>query len=298
LLALSAVEPARAGELDPLLADVEAAATFDYCGWMHRADDAAVEMPQLAELLADDAVAKSDLAAAILVDAGTRVARDAGDLRECRRILQRGEDLYRDQSRSALRRARGGARADRAKDPAIAAAQKVVASHWLADMTARGAYVALQTDDRSGYRFWARQRATAQSTLVDAAATASMRQLLDTWDWIDRHRFGATASKHAWLLVQHADDHPDFQALALERMHPYLENGGVRAADYAYLWDRVAVNSGRLQRYGTQPIWECRDGRLELHPLEEPAGVDERRRAMGLGSLEQGLAAMTLSFCG
>ena len=82
-------------------------------------------------------------------------------------------------------------------------------------------------------------------------------------------------------------------------MEPYLEPGGVLKRNYAYLWDRVAVNSDRKQRYGTQPTWECTpEGKLTLKPLEDPENVNARRAAMGLGTGEDGLAGMAKSVCG
>ena len=124
-----------------------------------------------------------------------------------------------------------------------------------------------------------------------------MEALLENIDWVDRERYGSSVSAHAWLLVQHADDHPTLQTLALQRMRPYFESGGIKAANYAYLWDRVAVNAGRLQRYGTQPKWECVDGALELQPLEEPETLDQRRAELGMPPVEQDLARMASSVC-
>jgi hypothetical protein len=81
-------------------------------------------------------------------------------------------------------------------------------------------------------------------------------------------------------------------------MTPYLENHGVSKSNYAYLFDRVAINHDRKQRYGTQPIWECKDNGLELAPLEDPDSVNERRAAFDMGPVEESLAAMSRSVCG
>ena len=52
------------------------------------------------------------------------------------------------------------------------------------------------------------------------------------------------------------------------------------------LEDRIRTFEGRPQRYGTQFDWD-EHGRLSPLPLEDPAGVDARRRAIGLGPLDQ-----------
>ena len=122
--------------------------------------------------------------------------------------------------------------------------------------------------------------------------------MLDKYDWIDQKRFGKPVSAHAWILIQHADDHVDLQKEVLKRMEPYFKNGGVKPANYAYLWDRVAVNTGKKQRYGTQPIWECKNGQLELQPIENRSEVNKLRKALGMNSVESALAEMSQSVCG
>jgi len=156
-----------------------------------------------------------------------------------------------------------------------------------------------KTEDKTGAAHWTRRLAVVQAAGADERSTAYMKGLLEEYDWIDKNRFGDRVSMAAWLLVQHADDHVELQSLALARMEPYLKTNGVSKGDYAYLWDRVAVNTDKKQRYGTQPTWECNDaGQLTLQPLEDPENVNKRREDMGLGSVEDGLAEMTRSVCG
>lgn len=186
----------------------------------------------------------------------------------------------------------------RSRDREIARVQRAITDAWRDDQIARQVYVAMKTDDRLGPAFWAYRLATAHVVLVDAKATAMMKTVLERWDWIDRERFGRKVSEFAWLLVQHADDHPDFQEMVLGRMAPYLADGGVKKANYAHLFDRVAVNNGRKQRYGTQPVWGCtEDGTLELQPVEDPDRLDERRAALGMKPVRLDLARMAQGFC-
>jgi len=155
----------------------------------------------------------------------------------------------------------------------------------------------LSTEDETGADFWAQRLATAHATRVDGTSTAYLKELIQTIDWVDQTTYGEAVSNHAWLLVQHADNHVDLQREVLKRMEPLLANDEVSAKNYAYLWDRVAVNEDRKQRYGTQPTWECTDGQLTLKPLEDPEGVNPRRAKMGLNTVEEGLAEMSNSVC-
>jgi hypothetical protein len=55
------------------------------------------------------------------------------------------------------------------------------------------------------------------------------------------------------------------------------------------LEDRVRMFEGRPQLYGTQ-LEPDDEGRPRPYPIEDPEGVDERRRAVGLEPLAERLA--------
>jgi hypothetical protein len=55
--------------------------------------------------------------------------------------------------------------------------------------------------------------------------------------------------------------------------------------DYAYLKDRVLVNQGKKQLYGTQLKLNSKTHLYEPLPMESPANVDARRKAVGLSVL-------------
>lgn len=302
LLALAAAPPAAAEEaIEPLLSDADAARSHDYCSWRFALGDTEPDLPDFEAMLGEslELPEGSTMEAVILAAAGTRVALATDGKKACRKTFEKGAQkdgqLYDKVLKSVSRRA---ARPT-SDDPEIRRVQELIARLWSEDQAARQAYLGSRTDDEEGADFWARRLAVARATAVDDNSTSQIKKLLETYDWIDRHRFGARFDQHAWILVQHADDDPAFQALVLERMEKHLDNGGVRKEDYAYLFDRVAVNHDRKQRYGTQPDWECNDeGKLELRPLEDPENVDVRRAEMGLGPAEEALAEMTRSVCG
>lgn len=66
--------------------------------------------------------------------------------------------------------------------------------------------------------------------------------------------------------------------------------GEVTLFTIAYLEDRVRVNLKQNQLYGTQ----CNEieGRFVPRPIEDLQNVNKRRKAMGLGTLEEGIAHM------
>lgn len=117
---------------------------------------------------------------------------------------------------------------------------------------------------------------------LDARTTARMKEIVATHGWPGKRLVGEDAAHMAWLLVQHADADLAFQKRCLALLEQAVAAGDAEARDHAYLYDRVAVHEGRAQRYGTQfgP-----DG--EPLPLEDPDAVDERRGAVGLGTMAE-----------
>lgn len=230
--------------------------------------------------------------------AGHAIAAAATSERRCRRAFDKGASTFERVLAKKTRSVTGNAGEANSDDPAIRGVQTQLRGAFITDQAARLTYLELATDDRTGADYWARRLATAHAIRRDAANTQLLSALLEDLDWVDAHRFGLRIASHAWLIVQHADADPDFQREVLGRMAPYLDNGGVRARDYAYLFDRVAVNSGELQRYGTQPQRECNDdGSLSPRPLEDPERVDERRAELGMEPMAEAMATMAAGRC-
>jgi hypothetical protein len=118
---------------------------------------------------------------------------------------------------------------------------------------------------------------------VDAGNTARMKEIVVKIGWPTVSKVGKESSRGAWLLAQHADKDVEFQryCLTLMKESPPRE---VRPMDIAYLVDRVRVNSGQPQLYGTQVMEE--NNIFVPKPIEDDGGVDQRRKEVGLESLK------------
>jgi hypothetical protein len=114
-----------------------------------------------------------------------------------------------------------------------------------------------------------------------------MELLLATGHWPTKARVGPDAAQGAWLIAQHADTQLDVQRVALALLRVAVAEGGAGASgarELAMLEDRVAVNEGRPQTYGTQ-IAEVADGKPVPWPCTEPERLDELRAGVGLEPL-------------
>ncbi len=115
---------------------------------------------------------------------------------------------------------------------------------------------------------------------VDAANLPEIRRIVADHGGLPRARqVGADGVAAAWLLVQHADGDADFQRQVLGGIMPLVESGEVSAHDFVLLTDRVLVNAGKPQRYGSQLA--AVGGKWQPKPMEAPEQVDQRRAAVG-----------------
>jgi hypothetical protein len=113
---------------------------------------------------------------------------------------------------------------------------------------------------------------------VDRDNTARLREIVAAHGWPGRQLAGEAGAHAAWLLVQHAP--PDLQEECLSLLEDAVARGDASPVDLAYLTDRVLMHRGDPQVYGTQ--YRVRDGIPELWTVRDPAGLDERRAALGL----------------
>ena len=120
---------------------------------------------------------------------------------------------------------------------------------------------------------------------TDRARAERLKEIIAEHGWPTIDFVGRDAASAAWLIAQHADFDVAFQERALELMREALADDQVDPVDVAYLKDRVAVNRGRPQTYGTQIL--CMDGRPgPATPIEDAENVDARRNEVGLDPLE------------
>ncbi|MGK4569365.1 DUF6624 domain-containing protein [Flavobacterium sp. 3HN19-14] len=96
---------------------------------------------------------------------------------------------------------------------------------------------------------------------------------------------GKETELHFWIIVQHGDHDVTFQAKVLKAMRKEYEKGNADSKYYAFLYDRVKKNQNKPQLYGSQISWDT--GSPLPYNLENPAEVNQRRKAMGLEPIEE-----------
>jgi hypothetical protein len=168
----------------------------------------------------------------------------------------------------------------------------------------------LAREDQKWRHLSREMRNSGNSDSVKLAETYEMMRRTDSLnhlaliDIVARHGFpdydqlGAEGTHNFWLLMQHQDQHPDFQEDVLKRMEIAVGQQKADGKDYAYLLDRVMVNTGKQQVYGTQMTLNAEGTSFEPKPCVDPENLDKRRASVGLGTIAAYIEIMNQNYRG
>jgi hypothetical protein len=122
---------------------------------------------------------------------------------------------------------------------------------------------------------------------VDRRNGIEVRKIFFKYGFPNYDLVGTRGSSNFWLLVQHQDSDPKFQDSVLTAMKIEAEKGKASLIDYAYLIDRVKLNTGEKQIYGTQMQLNSDGTSYKTQPVIEPEKLNERRALVGLDTIEE-----------
>jgi hypothetical protein len=120
---------------------------------------------------------------------------------------------------------------------------------------------------------------------VDSQDLVRVQAVLEKYGWLGADVIGEKGSTTLWVVVQHADDHPELQLRYLPMLRKAVDDGVADSDLLALLEDRVLVNQNKPQLYGTQ-LTRNEQGIYQPKPIADPSHVDSRRAAMGLEPLK------------
>lgn len=117
---------------------------------------------------------------------------------------------------------------------------------------------------------------------VFAVTHKKAAEIYNKYGFVGYDLAGKEGSKKFWLLVQHLDFDPDFQEAVLKKMKIEVENKNANPENYAYLLDRVQLNMGEKQVYGTQVLYNWKVCQAYPKPLIDSINVNKRRKEIGM----------------
>jgi hypothetical protein len=119
--------------------------------------------------------------------------------------------------------------------------------------------------------------------IFDSTALTIVTSILDQHGWLGKSEIGETANQTLFFIIQHAPNNS-----TRKKYFPMLkasaEMGESSLSEMATMKDRMLIQDGKLQVYGTQS--RMVNGVMELYPFENPEKVNQRRRKVGLGKLK------------
>ncbi|WP_298903802.1 DUF6624 domain-containing protein [uncultured Psychroserpens sp.] len=121
-----------------------------------------------------------------------------------------------------------------------------------------------------------------------------LKQIFDKNGFVGFDLAGKEGSQNFWLMVQHSDHNSDFQKEILEKMKIEVENDNASPSNYAFLVDRVSINTGKEQVYGTQFTYN-ELGQAYPKNMSDTIGINKRRKIVGLKPIIERMNEMTTS---
>jgi len=129
---------------------------------------------------------------------------------------------------------------------------------------------------------------------ADSANVIVITRILDQRGWLGPEIVGKQGNATLFLVIQHADY--TVQKKYLPMMRKAVKLGNASADDLALLEDRVAIRTGKKQKYGSQIGLDEITGEYYILPLKNPGNVNKRRAKVGLRPIEDYIANWNLTW--
>ncbi len=155
--------------------------------------------------------------------------------------------------------------------------QKLVQSMCEKDQDMRKALGKADRGDSVNYA--AHQATIAQ---MDEMNNVMLHKVIKEQGYPAASDFGMLTTHKFWILIMHQDQDVELQQAVLQWMKSVLFDGEVIGRDVAYLTDRIAVNTGECQVYGTQFRYDSEQSKNVPFEICQLKKLKKLRKKMGL----------------
>lgn len=122
---------------------------------------------------------------------------------------------------------------------------------------------------------------------VDERNRTRLKEIFAETGFPTRKLVGKDAMYGIFIMIQHSDGDKEWQKSQLPNIEKAVKNGDLEGQSYAYLYDRIKINSGEKQLYGSQFSNVDHIAKsVELAETEDLENLDNRRREMGMMPIE------------
>ncbi len=129
---------------------------------------------------------------------------------------------------------------------------------------------------------------------ADSINLLQVAAILGKYGWLGADAVGDEGNSALFMVIQHADKKARKKYLPL--MREAVKKGNAKSKELALMEDRVALEEGKKQIYGSQLGWDMKGNTYYLVPIEDPDNVDKRRISVGLSSLSDYLSSFGLTW--
>lgn len=120
------------------------------------------------------------------------------------------------------------------------------------------------------------------------------RNIISKFGWLGPQKVGMNASQALFLIIQHAD--LKIQEEYLPVIRAAERRGDLLSSNLAILEDRILMRKGVKQIYGSQGFSDKSTGKKYFYPIVDPDQLDQRRKSMGLISMQEYAKAMNMEW--
>ena len=121
--------------------------------------------------------------------------------------------------------------------------------------------------------------------------TKTLDKIIDKIGYPTIEKVGKEACGAAWFVIQHSIGNPPFMRKCVQLLESVVTENKADPKNLAYLTDRIAAFEGKPQHYGTQFDWD-ENGQLSPTVFDNLTKVNQRRKSVGLNTLEEQIAMM------
>ena len=108
--------------------------------------------------------------------------------------------------------------------------------------------------------------------------------IIEEHGWVGRSQVGGKANMALFLVIQHAP--LEAQEKYVPLLQASVEAGESSGSHLALLQDRILMRNDQPQIYGSQVSYNPETGESSVFDIQDPEYVNQRRKAIGLGPIE------------
>ena len=121
--------------------------------------------------------------------------------------------------------------------------------------------------------------------ITDSIHLIKVKKILDEKGWLGPDTVGYYGNVTLFLVIQHADRQTRVKYIPMLR--DAVKKGNARPQDLALMEDRVLIEKGEKQIYGSQLTMNSETNTMELAPMIDPDNADKRRSEVSLEPLAE-----------